>query len=658
MKRQSQEFETSRLSRSNSFGSLGGLINFVSRLGREDVESDSCSQVSGDVKKAVPRKDATPSENAATEDTKRQRKERSGECTGDAGNARTVALPLSFLFRSNARSESARRPAVPKRQNSTPNMLPSELQLSTCSSEENAEAGVDAPTIATTAAFRRESLFKHNSDSHLHEMIDDEDIDHVVTQKLLLAEAKSEADVAGTQCAELMKKNAYLEHRLVNASSRSEFCIFHIVFDIDIFSLLQQTPLTSTVCVHAPALHSPLCWNVPLLVAELESELQLHTTFARRMSNSKQKIARLEESNRTLQRQLTGSRLNPAATSTASSTTSTRAVPDIGTDLELSIMRRRVQDLERQNRMLRSELVGAGRELDEHRQQSSSSLDVAELHIPDDESSDDDDESTEHVEAAETEIQATDIHGTNEDGDEVDGRDQLPVDILNADDEEETAIHPAQGDNGHEARRRTRNLSASSTEVHIFALGSMSSATTATTTTSAQQSSSRRSFLHRQQQRRASSITAGELPLNDVQEEPGDVDEVEGEEHFGTLQPPADDERPSSRRPSLTRTGSASSTEFHYLRLGSISSVTTTEAAASAPPLLAIDNDSPQQIIDDINNIHPENQDTGNVGGRRSLRRLPAADEVHIFRLGSMASALTTQTDATDSTPLSEVLGH
>ena len=108
-------------------------------------------------------------------------------------------------------------------------MLPSELQLSTCSSEENAEAGVDAPTIATTAAFRRESLFKHNSDSHLHEMIDDEDIDHVVTQKLLLAEAKSEADVAGTQCAELMKKNAYLEHRLVNASSRSEFCIFHIV---------------------------------------------------------------------------------------------------------------------------------------------------------------------------------------------------------------------------------------------------------------------------------------------------------------------------------------------------------------------------------------------------------------------------------------------
>lgn len=613
MKRQSQEFETSRLSRSNSFGSLGGLINFVSRLGREDVESDSCSQVSGDVKKAVPRKDATPSENAATEDTKRQRKERSGECTGDAGNARTVALPLSFLFRSNARSESARRPAVPKRQNSTPNMLPSELQLSTCSFEENAEAGVDAPTIATTSAFRRESLFKHNSDSHLHEMIDDEDIDHVVTQKLLLAEAKSEADVAGTQCAELMKKNAYLEHRLVNASSR---------------------------------------------IAELESELQLHTTFARRMSNSKQKIARLEESNRTLQRQLTGSRLNPAATSTASSTTSTRAVPDIGTDLELSIMRRRVQDLERQNRMLRSELVGAGRELDEHRQQSSSSLDVAELHIPDDESSDDDDESTEHVEAAETEIQATDIHGTNEDGDEVDGRDQLPVDILNADDEEETAIHPAQGDNGHEARRRTRNLSASSTEVHIFALGSMSSATTATTTTSAQQTSSRRSFLHRQQQRRASSITAGELPLNDVQEEPGDVDEVEGEEHFGTLQPPADDERPSSRRPSLTRTGSASSTEFHYLRLGSISSVTTTEAAASAPPLLAIDNDSPQQIIDDINNIHPENQDTGNVGGRRSLRRLPAADEVHIFRLGSMASALTTQTDATDSTPLSEVLGH
>ena len=190
----------------------------------------------------------------------------------------------------------------------------------------------------------------------------------------------------------------------------------------------------------------------------------------------------------------------------------------------------------------------------------------------------------------------------------------------------------------------------------------MSSATTATTTASAQQSSSRRSSLQRRLQRRASSITAGELPLNDVLEEPDEVgEEVEGEEHFGTLQPPTDDDRPSSSispRPSLARTGSASSTEFHHLRLGSISSVTTTEAAASAPPLLAIENDSSQQIIDDINNIHPAEQDTGNVGGRRSFRRLPAADEVHIFRLGSMASALTTQTDATDSTPLSEVLGH
>ena len=290
--------------------------------------------------------------------------------------------------------------------------------------------------------------------------------------------------------------------------------------------------------------------------------------------------------------------------------------------------------------MLRSELVGAGRELDEHRQQSSSSLDVAELHIPDDESSDDD-ESTDHSEA---EAEGTD----DEDGDEVDGRDQLPVHILNANDEEETAIHPARGDNGHEARRRCRNLPASSTEVHIFALGSMSSATTTTTAAPAQQ-------------RRASSITAGELSLNYDLEEPDEVGgEVEDEEHFGTLEPPADDEGPSSRRPSLTRTGSASSTEFHFLRLGSISSVTTTEPAAPAPPILAADNDSSQQIIDDINNMHPAHQDTGNVGGRRLVRRLPAADEVHIYRLGSMASALTTQTDTTDSTPqpLSEVLGY
>ena len=76
--------------------------------------------------------------------------------------------------------------------------------------------------------------------------------------------------------------------------------------------------------------------------------------------------------------------------------------------------------------------------------------------------------------------------------------------------------------------------------------------------------------------------------------------------------------------------------------------------------ILDVDNDSSQQVIGDINNMHPAHQDTGNVGGRRLVRRLPAADEVHIFRLGSMASALTTQTDTTDSTPhpLSEVLGH
>ena len=43
-------------------------------------------------------------------------------------------------------------------------------------------------------------------------------------------------------------------------------------------------------------------------------------------------------------------------------------------------MRRRVEDLEKQNRMLRSELVVAGHELDEHRyqhQQSLSTLDAA-----------------------------------------------------------------------------------------------------------------------------------------------------------------------------------------------------------------------------------------------------------------------------------------
>ena len=78
-----------------------------------------------------------------------------------------------------------------------------------------------------------------------------------------------------------------------------------------------------------------------------------------------------------------------------------------------------------------------------------------------------------------------------------------------------------------------------------------------------------------------------------------------------------------------------------------IMSSATTDAAASS-----------QQIIDDVNSMHSAHQDTDNVAGWRSSRRLATADEVHIYRLGSMASALTTQTDATDSSPLSEVLGH
>ena len=151
-----------------------------------------------------------------------------------------IALPLSFLFRSNA-SSAARPAAVPIRQNSTPNMIsPSELPLSTSSTAGGKTRAVaQDPAIATTAASRRNSLFKHNSDSNLHEMIDDDDIDYVVSLKLLLAEAKSEADVAGTQCMTLMKKNAYLEQRLIQASSRSEFNSFYVGFGSDFFSLYQ-----------------------------------------------------------------------------------------------------------------------------------------------------------------------------------------------------------------------------------------------------------------------------------------------------------------------------------------------------------------------------------------------------------------------------------
>lgn len=49
MKRQA--LETNRLSRSNSFGSLGGLINFFSRIGRDEVDSDSSSQCAKLMKK-------------------------------------------------------------------------------------------------------------------------------------------------------------------------------------------------------------------------------------------------------------------------------------------------------------------------------------------------------------------------------------------------------------------------------------------------------------------------------------------------------------------------------------------------------------------------------------------------------------------------------
>jgi len=458
--------EPGRLGRSSSFGSLGGLINFVSRLGKDDIDCQSTDERKGKAappcKKAsvaasaaddVDDSDSSSSDSSDADENKYRELRRRERLESGVG---TAALPLSFLFRST-------RPAAPARQNSTPNVLSSELMQT-------------AADDGATATSRRESLFKHNSDSHLHAMIADDDIDYVVSLKLLLAEAKSKADVTGMQCAELMKKNTYLEHRLVGASSR---------------------------------------------IAELESELQLHTTFTRRMSNSKRKIARLEETNRTLQRQLTDSRLNPAATANTSSASS-RAAPDIEADLELSIMRRRVQDLERQNRMLRSELVGAGRELDEHRQQSSSSLNVAELHLPDDESGDESEERPEVEASAEAEaeaISAQDVQDENS-GDDDNGENddnnliQSPEDILNMDDEGETSHRSAQEDTGHEGRRRCRRnmSSASSTEMHIFAFGSMSSSTTATTVTEPHMIPRRSSLAQQQQQQ--GRIPSPQLPLH------------------------------------------------------------------------------------------------------------------------------------------------
>lgn len=54
-------------------------------------------------------------------------------------------------------------------------------------------------------------------------VVDEEDIDFVVSLKLLLAEAKSDADAASVENASLVKETVRLEHCLEATTSRSEF---------------------------------------------------------------------------------------------------------------------------------------------------------------------------------------------------------------------------------------------------------------------------------------------------------------------------------------------------------------------------------------------------------------------------------------------------
>ena len=116
-----------------------------------------------------------------------------------------------------------------------------------------------------------------------------------------------------------------------------------------------------------------------MAVEELEAELH----YQRNLAATTTRIAsRLEASNILLKRQLTAARkeIGTRRAAAAAAAPSQGTASDAGANLELSVMRRRVEDLERQNRMLRSELVGAGHELDEHhrqQQQSLTSLDAA-----------------------------------------------------------------------------------------------------------------------------------------------------------------------------------------------------------------------------------------------------------------------------------------
>ena len=174
------------------------------------------------------------------------------------------------------------------------------------------------PIMASTNTSRRRrgKMKKNLSDSHVTTALelDDDDIDYVVQLKMMVAEAKSEADAASVHISHLTKQNrhlqqinAHLQERVISGSSR---------------------------------------------IAELESELQRYknqkSVVARRGSNAGDAAA--------------GGGGGGGDNTNRPMAAAAPAAPLIaGSDLAMSDLKFRVAELERQNRNLRSKLKGAGK---------------------------------------------------------------------------------------------------------------------------------------------------------------------------------------------------------------------------------------------------------------------------------------------------------
>ena len=178
-------------------------------------------------------------------------------------------------------------------------------------------SAADQIMASTNTSRRRRGMKKNLSDSHVTtdlELVDD-DVDYIVQLKMMVAEAKSEADAASVHISHLTKQNrhlqqinAHLQERVISGSSR---------------------------------------------IAELESELQRYrnqkSVVARRGSNAGDAAAG-------------GGGGSGGDNTNRPMAAAAPAAPLIaGSDLAMSDLKFRVAELERQNRNLRSKLKGAGK---------------------------------------------------------------------------------------------------------------------------------------------------------------------------------------------------------------------------------------------------------------------------------------------------------